>query len=657
MSPSTRARIGIAMFGIGVILAPAVYDAATQAAGAARARQVLASLSGSDVSHLAVEWDRGSMILRHIEVEAPGAHISVGRATLRRSGTDGIAVFGTAAAATSAVTLDDVKIAIRKAVILIPHLEAKGSPLNGAELAGIFDSQSSDTLPERLSRLSAAELTAAEVILTRAPDAGGTDKAATLTFHDVALDDLTAGHIGALAIRQITADGSDLMGSTGAVTASRIDLPQIISIARETRSDRAQPMRPLIGGFSLQGADVKVPDTEMKLASFKIGTVQGRPPLASFADIDALSNKPAAERSAAEEARLSEALGDLARSFAVDRIAADDLGFQATKDAVSFGFGTLLIEGLEPGKVKLATVERFSLSTVPSDMAFGRLTLEGYDQTPLLNSLSQGSLATAPDDLKKQVAHAAPTFAGIALLGMRIDAQSDDLKGNVRQGRRTVIDVPVADLKLNRTADAGTISAAHAQVIYDIAPDVSDPGLQKLLQTGFAHFDVSLDYGSTWSQAARTLSLDRMALAGQGLGSVALSGAFANVAPELFDPAQADRAESLAPDVEVRSVRMDVVDAGLAAKVWSMAAAGAGVSVPLLKAEAKGQVQAAMVQIFGDTPTATRVTKAASAFIDDPKTLTLSAKAPAGMSFRAISETSDPQELFSRLDIGAEAGP
>lgn len=656
---ASRTRWGLIGLGCAAVLAPDVIDAASRAVATREVRHALDSVSGLSVDTVALGRDRRAVLLGGVRLQTPQGVVTIGRATLQPpSGSDG-GLIDSASAASASVALDDIRLTFGNTAVLVPHAEASGSPLSAIDFAALFDQTRPDALLDRLPKLTAAEIRAPAVMVSNHVGDNSNDDP-TLTFHDVILSDVAEGRIAALSVKDMTSSGgkpeAGLSFSIGAMKAAHLDVPTILRIVEGSRSDLAEPVRPLLTALSIDAFVLKSNDGDMRLGSFQLGEIRGRPPLTAFADMNRITEKPVAERNPAEIQRFADSAVDILKSFAADRIEADDLTFRSDKDSVSLGLGAAIVEGLEPGRLKLFALERMALSSVPADMMLGRVAVEGYDQSRLVEAVAKEAGATSPGEMSTQFGRLAPTFGTASLRSMRIDAQADDLKGNARQGRRNVIDVPTADLTLRRAAATGTSAVAHMQVIYDIAADAPDAGLHQLVDVGFPHLDVSLDYRSTWSEASRTLSFDQIAFAAQGMGSVGLSTTVGNVAPELFDAPGTETATALAQDVEVRAVRLDLVNAGIADKLWSMAAERAGISVPLLKAEAKGQVEAAVLQTFGNTPAATRVSAAIATFIDQPKTLMISVKAPPGLSVRTVTESGGDRALLDRLEIDAAAG-
>ena len=108
--------------------------------------------------------------------------------------------------------------------------------------------------------------------------------------------------------------------------------------------------------------------------------------------------------------------------------------------------------------------------------------------------------------------------------------------------------------------------------------------------------------------------------------------------------------------ITIESFTLSVVNRGLVEKALPRIAASAKTSVPLFKAELKTGAQVNLVQILGDTPAAKQLGDAVSTFIDDPRTFTLTAIVPNGLTVEALQKASgDPKALFGNLALQAAA--
>ena len=60
-------------------------------------------------------------------------------------------------------------------------------------------------------------------------------------------------------------------------------------------------------------------------------------------------------------------------------------------------------------------------------------------------------------------------------------------------------------------------------------------------------------------------------------------------------------------------------------------------SVPVFKKDLKLKLQAGVLEILGDSPTAKQIVDAGTAFIDNPKNLTLKVEAPNGLGLQEVA--------------------
>lgn len=653
-------RGALAGLALGLAAAPLWVGWGAQRMAERRLGEVLASVPGATWSF--VEAGRGTLAVRDLRLLTGGAHISIGLVSLPTGAGALPALVGSARAEDGIVALDDVRITLGTTLVVVPHLEARGTSLDGAGLRAVLDPASGLSGKERLARFSAAALSAATVVVK------GTNESQdrpddSLTLHDVTLTDIAAGRIGALTSSGLTLPMPKMGEAPGQMSSGRIaitdlDLPLILDIATGSRQASDAPLTPVYTRISVDAFKVVDAHDSFDLGSFASGAFRARPLLRTVADSVALADKPFSTQTPEEQRALVATAVDAAKSFALDRIELRGLAFvNHSSEQVDAKLDRFLIADYRVLNVGVVAANGFALQTKDADIAFDNVRIDGYDQSAAVNTFVAMLMRTGLNDVQDQAFGLRPRLASTALDNLRIAVPSPNRAGNSPDGSSILVDVPTFSIGVADKLDgSGVDSSAHLQVTMPLPSSSKNPALASVAQAGISGIDLRSDYAASYGTATQMLNLDRFAVEFKDLASLSLSAVLGNVSPDLFNAAKGTpAAEEAAQQISFRNLSVSLQDSGLFDKVFKAVASTANMSVPLLKAETKGQVQVAVQQALGATPSATKITQAVSTFIDNPRSLRISVKAPDGLSLRDAAAVADPQSLLGKLEIEAVA--
>lgn len=657
--PVLRLRLALGVSLVALAL-PWAVDRGMERLAERGASALLATVPG--LAWDAVEADRGRGVLSvsHLVWSSGDLRLSVGRVSLRDRREPVASWIGSAEAKDGDVTLDDVHFEFGSAAIDVPHVEASGTPLTGADLKAILDPGSALSIEDRIGRLTASSISAGAVTV-RGKNSTAQNPRDPLTLRDVAITDAVKGRIGSASIGTVTmtvqyTDRPSDVTSLGPVTLHGIDLPLALTIATGSRTQADAPLEPLVASAAIENMKIEDRSTSMQFGRISAGPLRARPLLHPPADMIALSNKPDSQRTPADQREIGARALDAIGSVLLDRFEMRDVSFLDKNLHNDAKFSRLAISGLGGAKLDGFAFEGFDLHAKDANVALGRFDVEGYDQTAFIQAVVARLGDKGLGDIETQAMAARPKLSSVSLANLHVDAPATGGVGNSPDGQRVVVDVPAVSIdvaeKLNGTA---TDMSAHVQMVSNL-PDHPPASLQPIVDAGFKGLDASLDYAAVYDSASQELNLDKLSISARDLASISTGLLMDKVPPTLFLASNPELAAAAANDVTFKGFTLSLVDAGLAGKLLPLLAKSANVSVPLFKAELKGQAEALLNQALGAGPATQTINSAVATFIDDPRSLRLTVRPSGdGLSMKTISAAQDPRSLLGQLTIEAVA--
>ena len=173
---------------------------------------------------------------------------------------------------------------------------------------------------------------------------------------------------------------------------------------------------------------------------------------------------------------------------------------------------------------------------------------------------------------------------------------------------------------------------------------------------GYDKVEFSFTTQGDYNQTNKKLNLNDYTVSSAGAGAIGLKAQMGNIEKAALmggDPAKTLAAYS-AGDVSGFSLRY--ANTGLFEKAVAFLAAQEKKKPEQLKQEWSGQAQAIIPAIMGGDPAGKKLADAIAAFIANPKSLTISAKAKAGsIPFKDFIAMKNPLELLPKIDLTAVA--
>lgn len=604
-------------------------------------------------------WNR-RILLRQVAFLTGEVRITIGRLEVAAPSTGPFSLVGSAAAAVATVTAHDLRIEVGDSVLSIPRIEAHGTKSSGIDLARLFDPDSPKPLADRLAKLSFGSIVVPEITMTRS---GADHKNDSMGLHGLALTDVVNGRIGSLAIT-----GADMkMGpagetsdtaSVGSITASGIDLPLAASIAEGTRTEASAPLRPIYDSVLITAIKAGRSATDgFEIGAIQSAALQGRPLTITLKQANTLLSKSKSDLSDAERSQQTAVLADALQSFSLGRFEVRDFNYAKTgaADATSMKLGRLLIDGFATFRSHTIAIEHFLLADKDVRLSFSRSALDGLDGSGLVDVVSTANgptdRALTPDQIRK----VAPKLADASLLDLEVEVPVADATGNIKAGTATLFKVPVAEMRAGGfVGNLASDVSSHMEALYDVASPAPGSNIEDMSKAGFGHLDMSSDYAATWNSTTQDFRLGQFSLAAKDLASVSLGGLVSNMSPDLMSPDKAV-AQHAVDQLRLKTLTLAVVNSGLAEKGLPLAATSMSLSVADLKTQMTSQAREVIGQVFGPGANADQLSGAVASFIDQPKSLSISVRAPQGLSLAAVQAMDNPQDLLKQLEVTAVA--
>ena len=378
--------------------------------------------------------------------------------------------------------------------------------------------------------------------------------------------------------------------------------------------------------------------------------------LRPIGDIVALIAKPDATKTDDDRRTLAKVAVDALGSFALDHLAIGSVGVSTRDDKpVTFRLGRLVIDGWSPAQVGTWAINDVALATTDASLRLGRFALHGPDESALFETLVPQAVDGRFDTTRMM--GNLPGDASMSLTDLHLDVPSKDRPGNSPDGKRNVVDVPVASA--SSVTDPVTkvlMTSAYLQALYPLPPSSDNPAFRALAARGIDDLDLKADYRLALDPRAREARLERFALAADRLGRVSVGARLGNISfdtPTQENPPQDPK--TAVGQVTFYRLELGFENAGVFEMMLPPLAASANTSVPLVKAGLKTGAQVLIAQALGAAPAADRLVAAIDTFVDDPKSLDITIEAPGGLSVADIAAAKDPKALLDRVGIEAVA--
>ena len=298
---------------------------------------------------------------------------------------------------------------------------------------------------------------------------------------------------------------------------------------------------------------------------------------------------------------------------------------------------------------------------------FDRISLRAIEGTMTTEEKGQGTFTAGQmtfedGDFSKVAAAAKAGNAsdGVAKLraftwsGFEVSVTDAKLPATASGGNAYRVGLKSANARTDYAGDMPTKAVANFNGFFFYAPPASDAG-QALASFGYNRVEFGVNFDGAYNPASRSFSLTDYSLTGVNAGSVALSGSFADIAGETFTANNESRLAALMKG-KVADMSLRYVDAGLFEKALAFYAASQGKDATAVRKEWAMMIVGMLPLLMGGDPAALKLSEALSAFVSQPKSLTISLKGKQGpIGLADFAKLADPAFLLSKVDITAIA--
>ena len=516
---------------------------------------------------------------------------------------------------------------------------------------------------DALAKLNATSITIPEITVTlTATESGGTPITTVTTISDLVLSGVKNGVADSISL-----GGTQTKSPTGTSTNGKIDIANadiggVLALIGLVPGDATQPLKPLYTGYVGEGSSFDEAGVTCKFGKTTAGIVSARPVKVPFASVmDAFGKLEANKDAPPDEAIATVAhyIADILQAVGSTPSSSEGGNCSGTADGQAFSVSF--------GKVDVGA---FEASVYPS-ITLNDIKVDAGTQ----GSFSLAQAAFKPTDLKQPIAAVEgaadaltaawfetnyrkliPSWGGFSLSGLSLDIPNPDKPAERIQAKIADFDLSLSDY-LNGIPTKVSTKASGVEM--PLPADSTDDSIMMLKAIGITNVNLNYEVSASWDQASQSITVDKVAVSGNDLGSFAVAAVIGNATDALFD-VDPNAEQAAAMGLTVKSVKLDVADAGIADKMLPILAQQQGSADPVAFRKAMAaQAEGAAIALLGSTDSARALGAAVSDFVLGTKkalTINVAAKDPAGVSVPTFMQASnDPTILAGAVDITGSA--
>lgn len=619
----------------------ALLDAGASHEAASGLQRRLADNPDLSVAVIEAEPIAGRITLRGIRARRGAATLSIQTLRVPAPGL-AFGMIGTAAAAnadtpppSSTASAENVVIVDGTTTFRIKRIDLTGTSLTSADLAALLDAKGTDGLDVRLKKLTASAIVIPEILSD--DTTAGSERHATI--NQVLLSSVTNGKIGLGSVAGVSfafKDGDQTTnGTTGAMQASSVDLPQIVHVLGSVRTDDNEKILPLYDSLIVNAIKITSAESTTTLGLLKETDLKARA-LKNDIFASGLAGKVGPDADSGTQAKI---LDDLAHSFEVGAIEATDLKSEG-KGAGGLSLARVFLNEAGGGKIGTAGLRDFHF--------------EGNGQTLSIASIDLGRLTlpagAMPLDSTAAAAMAPPGKIDISHMDIAaIPTGEENVPANL-------VTFKVGHVGFAGEGLPGEIPTKAALTIDNVAFDLppSYTSAKPLYDMGYRHLDLSSALATTYDPGTQDLKVDTWTVNGVSMGTVGLGLHLANVGKGVMSP-NPDVVKVTALAILAKGIDLTVENSGLIEKVLQWKAGTDGITVAEERDQGVDFFTNALPMIANGSPKAKAIGAAIAKFIADPKTLHISIASQTGLGVAAAALVGTPDVLLDTLDVKATA--
>lgn len=547
--------------------------------------------------------------------------------------------------------------------VTISGLKADGSNLSDADLTAILGGHASARVGE-LATLNAKSIHIAKIEFTyKLPDRHGAPMAGSFSYNNVTLDDVTAGVAGSLSIgNSVSRSQMGPVSRMGETSAQAVDIGAMLDFVGSARKGaEPQPFKTLYKNFDAKGGTITAPDASCTIGEITQKEMMARPLPVSMGSVLSLVSEMGETKAPPSPETIGKLVSfytGLLNSFKTTPMTLASIkcsGKDKSGTETSFSAGPITMDGFGNDRYPAVTTANIKIASgTDGTIAIAKVVFKGFDFSNTLAELEKAAGHLTSDWFTANARKLIPAFAGFSIAGVNVDMPDPKSPDNRIKGTMGDFDLSLADYTNGVPASVAT-SARH--IVFDLPKASSEPAIANLEAMGISTIDAGFDLDVKRDAATKTIAITKLAVHGQKLGSLALSGTLGNAGDGLFasDP---DTALLAATQLTVKDLKLDVKDEGMSDLVLKELAAKQKSTPATLRTSYSMLAQGMIALALGGTADAKALGTSIASFLGGAKSLSVdvTAKNPAGLDLEQLQALqSDPTSLGGKVKIEASA--
>ena len=546
----------------------------------------------------------------------------------------------------------------------IPTITAVDSSMDEAALRDALSGGFSKHVDE-LAKLTATSIAIPEITLTMTvtPAGGAAPVTTTAKYTDLVLSNVKDGVAASVSIGSAESTTKEGSFKFGKMSTGLLDIGGILALYSLVPGGSADaPMKTLYKDFAFEGGSFSGPEVSCTFGKVTADEFDARPLKVSFAALmEAAGKMEAAKENPPPEAIATfvSFMTDIFQAFKSTPLNMDGLTCTGTAEGkpLNFSIGGLTMDGYAPGLYPAIAVHDIKFKSGDEDSF--TLAEAKFKSTDLSGPIAAvngnaGGLNEAwfTTNYRKLI----PAWGGFSFSGLALDVPNPDKPSERYQAKVADFDLTLSDY-LNGIPTKLSTTASGVEV--PLPTDSTDDSVKMLKAIGITSVNLNYEVSASWDKANQSINVDKVAVSGNDLGSFAIATVIGNATETLFD-IDPNVEQAAAMGVTVKSVKIDIKDAGLEDKMIPLLAAQQGGADPTAFRKAMAaQAEGAAIAMLGSTDSARQLGAAVSDFILGGKkalTIGITAKDPSGIAVPVFMQASnDPTVLASAVDITGSA--
>jgi hypothetical protein len=535
----------------------------------------------------------------------------------------------------------------------IPSVVAIDSSMSEDQIKDVFTSNFLSQA-DGLARLTASSITIPEITLSINMGEAGSG---SVTYRDIVLTNVRDGLAEKLSVGsgETISQGETTRYET--ITADGFDLKRLLEFSGIVKGDANAAMKPVFGSAASGGSTQTGPMYNCTFGPSSTASLEAKPINVLLTDvIGVIEQFKDADEPPPEAINVIVGYAvDIFRSFrgGAGTVGAVDCTVPGEMP-IAIKVAGASTSNFEPGVYPEIKIDGFSVDAgALGTGSLAQFLLKTIDLNPTLDALESAAGQLNDKWFEDNWRRVIPHFSGFSLSNFAIDSiNPDNPEGPRIAAKFANFDLSLAEYLNGIPTD---VSASLAGLEVPLPQDSTDPQIAMLLAAGLTGVNLGADIAASWDKDAKTIAVEKLALAAVDLGSLSISAEIGNATEQVFD-VNPETAMVAGLGVTVKQVVITATDDGVGAIVWPLAAAQEGsTDVEAYRTQMAGMAEGVALQLLGSTDAARQLGAALGDFVTGRKgavTITITSKDPNGIPlplFMAAQE--DPSILTGQIDV------